>query len=880
MDTTSLCLQAFVLAVLPLEQSSGQDYLPDIVRSIFLPLLITDVPENEKAIPQVVLEFVQMLIQLRAWRPLQAVLSCCGQSLPSLGISTPTLTLAFAQLQPLSLKADKQSPSPGCTDRPLRILAVYRILDALLTAASSAATHASNSEAAGTGQGGLIDNALRSTASGSSGAPRAGVPTLGAVQGGTLSGTGLHVPPAPKNCTADAEFAGVLACAVGTLLRGSLAAVAAAGQAENPRLAVLMVVACARAALLCRGTLAANTGAAVWEVGRVLLRQGGEARRQAAAMLVACSHLLLPNEASRTPHESQQARVLPNLATSASAGDPAGAKGAHTLPNQAISSTDAALPLLLPNQAKESAPQTCAEEGGDPRPCFDARHTLGFWPLIQDLLMDGDSGNRKAGMHLLKSALAGGALCASEQLPWSKFFQLYSILDEFPAHLVQPVWGHEMDFLHPAHAPGPPERQNCTAEEANCTTNQTVCTFEDATASVEGRSCTAGAAACTLDPSCMNRTADALNDHCQRPLGDKTSSALGDTGNPATEEPSAEAQACGSFGPAWEAVLWARGFAHPNPAVQKLVLSSFCSRRWGAASASILDRTFLRLSLLPCISSLACLQGADTMAMCESFFGRAMGSLSVTRRRETLEEVLQAFSSPAMRYVSAGLMVACLRQVAQAVGPSFDATWNDRVLGMLRPAFTRVTLYNNHKQQLVLYEGLLNATAAVVSPPFCTASAMATLLADIPLRLFRQGGPLYPLLQGWLLQTPEDDLWCVEGLQQLLHSYLKPPLGTTESSSPVHSADVEAWKLEAERWARLMWLGGNAGGTLKEGLMSDIVARAACLYSRPYLPYGSVEKILLLLLALDKASRKERGRLGGDRRLLASTQAGCCNKGR
>ncbi len=165
-------------------------------------------------------------------------------------------------------QADNQISSPGSTDRPLPILAVYCILEALLTAASSAATDGKSSETVPSVQEGQTGNVSGSRALGSREATHVAAPAHVAAHGGEVSGTALHVPAVPQSCSGDGELAALLGSAVGTLLSGSLAAVAAAGQAGNPRLGCLLVVGCARAALLGRGTLATNTGAAIWEVGR------------------------------------------------------------------------------------------------------------------------------------------------------------------------------------------------------------------------------------------------------------------------------------------------------------------------------------------------------------------------------------------------------------------------------------------------------------------------------------------------------------------------------------------------------------------------------------------------------------------------------------
>lgn len=56
-------------------------------------------------------------------------------------------------------------------------------------------------------------------------------------------------------------------------------------------------------------------------------------------------------------------------------------------------------------------------------------------------------------------------------------------------------------------------------------------------------------------------------------------------------------------------LLWTKGLAHPNPAVQTLILVSFASRSWGVPGTPCLEPAFLRSSLLPCLAALANRQG-------------------------------------------------------------------------------------------------------------------------------------------------------------------------------------------------------------------------------------------------------------------------------
>jgi hypothetical protein len=65
----------------------------------------------------------------------------------------------------------------------------------------------------------------------------------------------------------------------------------------------------------------------------------------------------------------------------------------------------------------------------------------------------------------------------------------------------------------------------------------------------------------------------------------------------------------------WERVLWIRGFGHPNPGVQRLVLTSFCKGLRATPSSAILDPAFLEDCLLPCALSLACLKGISCSSL-------------------------------------------------------------------------------------------------------------------------------------------------------------------------------------------------------------------------------------------------------------------------
>lgn len=160
------------------------------------------------------------------------------------------------------MQAEKQDSSFGGTDQALPRLAVYRILDALTSAASPVAVKQSISQTVSESPELDVRNDSRIRASDET----SGV--LQHVQGAVHGGTAVQNPTVLQSCRGDEDLAAVLACAIGMLLRGSLGAVAAAGQAENPALSRRLVMGCARAALMCKGTVAANVGAAIWEVGR------------------------------------------------------------------------------------------------------------------------------------------------------------------------------------------------------------------------------------------------------------------------------------------------------------------------------------------------------------------------------------------------------------------------------------------------------------------------------------------------------------------------------------------------------------------------------------------------------------------------------------
>jgi hypothetical protein len=65
----------------------------------------------------------------------------------------------------------------------------------------------------------------------------------------------------------------------------------------------------------------------------------------------------------------------------------------------------------------------------------------------------------------------------------------------------------------------------------------------------------------------------------------------------------------------WERVLWIRGFVHPNPGVQRLVLTSFCKGPRATPCSVMLDPAFLNDYFLLCALSLACLKGMPSSSL-------------------------------------------------------------------------------------------------------------------------------------------------------------------------------------------------------------------------------------------------------------------------
>ncbi|KAK9809483.1 hypothetical protein WJX73_002657 [Symbiochloris irregularis] len=77
---------------------------------------------------------------------------------------------------------------------------------------------------------------------------------------------------------------------------------------------------------------------------------------------------------------------------------------------------------------------------------LDIRAHAAFWALLRACLVSRGAGVRKKAVWLLQKALPG---TAPNQPPWSAFFALYNVLDEFAIHLIADIWHAQMELLHP-----------------------------------------------------------------------------------------------------------------------------------------------------------------------------------------------------------------------------------------------------------------------------------------------------------------------------------------------------------------------------------------------------------------------------------------------
>ncbi|KAG6543303.1 hypothetical protein Mapa_015217 [Marchantia paleacea] len=338
----------------------------------------------------------------------------------------------------------------------------------------------------------------------------------------------------------------------------------------------------------------------------------------------------------------------------------------------------------------------------------------------------------------------------------------------------------------------------------------------------------------------------------------------------------------------WISVLWQRGFDHKNPQVRRLVMQSFLDIKWEKIRkfSSLLPENVLLGPFLEALddpvhhrdfgmkgnySSITAEGAANVM--------RAY-SASLTPRRRARFVIRLAKAVLDKNRGRAGLMTHAICLEASALGltsgmVSFPNVSKEQIvsaseagnlqsdedpaclLDLLRNMAENCKHHFNPNYRAKVCGHVLRAACALVALPRVPFSKFAYFLSSFPKEHMIFCGSLHHVLMSWIqaagtesgtASAAEINLWINEGLNDMAETFLKLP-GFVSSAAT--DEDVEAWRLEADRWTRLLSLGLLTGIDCQH-VISVIQRKASQIYSHAYMSACTPERVLLLLRSLLK----------------------------
>ncbi|KAH8973917.1 hypothetical protein BDL97_01G073400 [Sphagnum fallax] len=315
----------------------------------------------------------------------------------------------------------------------------------------------------------------------------------------------------------------------------------------------------------------------------------------------------------------------------------------------------------------------------------------------------------------------------------------------------------------------------------------------------------------------------------------------------------------------WVLILFDRGFNHKNLHVRRLVLHSFLELDWANAFEihACVSEEFMLGSLLTALDDpthhrdfgVRGSYTSETAKAAANFFSSYAASLSGRDHANFIQRLAKAIS--ARSPCRAGLMtIAICLEAAAAVATAAaqfsenksletmpDATTQQHPVGHstsdardgnthwvsssmdsaghqqnaevlledLKVVIDKSKRHFNPKYRAKVCAHVLAATRALVWLPQATTK-LTHFLSAFPKDLLMQGGVLHRCLLQWLhpgqalegLHASLDtDKSLSEGLRAMLHDYLMPQ---SVVSSEITDGELEAWRVEVKKWARLFAL--------------------------------------------------------------------------
>ncbi|XP_020262865.1 uncharacterized protein LOC109838846 [Asparagus officinalis] len=292
----------------------------------------------------------------------------------------------------------------------------------------------------------------------------------------------------------------------------------------------------------------------------------------------------------------------------------------------------------------------------------------------------------------------------------------------------------------------------------------------------------------------------------------------------------------------WLAVLWERGFFHENPQVRCLVMQSFLNTDWKEYGTCALKvpRSFILGPLIFGLNDVVHhkdfgVKGVYTSKVIEDathFFYEYSCQFSQSERADFVWSLASVAKKES--FGRAGLMAlafciasaACQCDTQNGRGKHYTASEfsgessqevtpsrASDLLDALGFVIERSKQHFNPNYRLQVSEQVIKAAASLININYVSLELFLHFLSAVPREFTDCGGQLRELVLCWLTQRNEgsilgsfnvEDL-TVKNLVSFPMSFLKQKYSPKEPLS-FDDEDLDAWKIEAQRWARVLFL--------------------------------------------------------------------------
>lgn len=344
----------------------------------------------------------------------------------------------------------------------------------------------------------------------------------------------------------------------------------------------------------------------------------------------------------------------------------------------------------------------------------------------------------------------------------------------------------------------------------------------------------------------------------------------------------------------WMTVLWQRGFDHGNPQVRRLIMQSFLELDWTKLGniGVLVPQWFVLGPFIQALNDpihhkdfgIRGIYSSETIKGAAKFIRQYSASLSRSAREMFVQHLASFVKSQSLGRVGLMALALCIKEAAcgddwiedngtlKTSTPLSKTTDCNDIPGrhtlqentiadlveVLRLVVENSKQHFNPKYRSQVCEYIIVAASALVVVYEVPFDKFLHFLSSFPREFIVSGGGLHSKIMHWFnlqgttysnkpLFTHQE--WMANNLCNFAESFLKPQ--KFYPSVSYDDEELDAWRVEADRWARLFCL-----GVLEEHQFSQILIvvqnHAFEISKRVYNSSCMPDKLLLLILSLLK----------------------------